>query len=108
LNGWRKASTALLHGKNLSVPIGEEDGWDLILFWVCGGKEEETFLHFWNRTPTLRSICHHPSLASQPAVGINTQIQKNIIARQITGSQLKLLQSMKCLVPEMTAGTVKK
>jgi hypothetical protein len=31
VNGWRKASTALLQGKNPQVPTAEKDGWDLKL-----------------------------------------------------------------------------
>lgn len=73
---WRKASADLLHGKNPLVPIGEEDGWDLKLFWLCGGSEEENFLYFWKLTPTLMSFSHHPSLASHPAVRINTYVHK--------------------------------
>jgi len=88
VNDWRKTSTALLNGKNPPVPIGEEDGWDLKLFWLCGGNEEETFLHFWKWTPTLTSFGHHPSLASQLVVIVNTKIQKIIVPKQITGSHL--------------------
>jgi len=60
VNCWHKASTDLLHGKSPlvaigeedgwdpMVPIGEEDGWDPKVLWLCGGNEEEIFLHFWN------------------------------------------------------------
>jgi hypothetical protein len=48
LSVWRKVSADSLQDKNPPVPIGEEDGWDLNLFWLCGGSEEGNFLHFCN------------------------------------------------------------
>jgi hypothetical protein len=106
VNGWRKASTALLQGKNPQVPIGEEDGWNLKLILALRWQRRR-------KPPTLLQLKANarvvqPLPQSSKSTGCWNQhtCPQNIVAKKITRSQSQLLQSMNCLVTDMTADRV--
>jgi len=108
VNGWRKASTTLLQGKNSQVPIGEEDGWDLKLILALRWQRRR-------KLPTLLELNANPRVVQSPpqsskSTGCWNQhtCPQNIVSKKITRSQLQLLQSMNCLVSDMTAGRFEK